>query len=504
MNRAVIYCRVSTEMQTKNLSLSTQEKACKGYCQQRGFEVDKVFVEQGESAKTTNRTQFQQMLSYCRENKGKVQWLVVYSVNRFARNSLDHHATEAFLASLGITLRSATETFDESAMGKAMKGMMAVWAELDNNVRADRTKAGMQAALAKGRWTHQAPLGYLHSTGKDGEPTVIPDPDRAALLQKAFDLMATGLHTKRDVLRIVTNEGLRTRKGKRVAPQTFDQLLRKPIYAGWLNVTKWGVRTRGNFEPLVSEEIFNRVQAVLDGKRLTVTPHQRNNPEFPLRRFVKCGHCQRPLTGSKSTGRKGVRYSYYHCPACSKVREHKVDLETKFVEYLERLQPKEQYVKALTETVLDVWQQMQAESIAQTAALDDELTALREHMDKLDDAMIERLIDRDTYQRKRDKLNEEITLAEMAAHDAKLEAFDVEAVLSFAEHVILNAARLWTEYSLEQKQRLQQVLFPEGVQFADGGFRTTATSLIFNLLQQPQPEKARMATPAGFEPALPP
>jgi hypothetical protein len=80
----------------------------------------------------------------------------------------------------------------------------------------------------------------------------------------------------------------------------------------------------------------------------------------------------------------------------------------------------------------------------------------------------------------------------------------VEPVLNFSEHVIFNAARLWTEYSLAQKQRLQRILFPEGVTFSERGFGTAATSLMFNLLQQPEGEKTRMATPTGFEPVLPP
>jgi hypothetical protein len=61
-------------------------------------------------------------------------------------------------------------------------------------------------------------------------------------------------------------------------------------------------------------------------------------------------------------------------------------------------------------------------------------------------------------------------------------------VLNFTEHVILNAARLWTEYNFNQKQRLQRVLFPEGVTFSEAGFGTTATCLMFNLLQQPEGE----------------
>jgi tetratricopeptide (TPR) repeat protein len=114
---------------------------------------------------------------------------------------------------------------------------------------------------------------------------------------------------------------------------------------------------------------------------------------------------------------------------------------------------------------------------------------LRERKDKLDDAMIVRLVDRETYQRKLDRLNEEITLAEMATNDAKLETFDVETVLNFAEHLILNAARLWTEFSSELRQRLQRVLFPEGVTFSECGFQTTASHLMFNLLQQPEAKK---------------
>jgi len=66
--RAVIYCRVSTKEQTQNLSLPTQEGVCRDYCEQNGFECDRVFVDAGESAKTTDRPEFQQLLTYCREN----------------------------------------------------------------------------------------------------------------------------------------------------------------------------------------------------------------------------------------------------------------------------------------------------------------------------------------------------------------------------------------------------------------------------------------------------
>ena len=100
----------------------------------------------------------------------------------------------------------------------------------------------------------------------------------------------------------------------------------------------------------------------------------------------------------------------------------------------------------------------------------------------------------------RDKLTEQIVLAEMQERDAKLEEYDVEAVLNFAEHVILNMARLWAESGSDQKQRLQKVLFPEGVQFDGEVIKTGATCSLFNLLPEFQGEKASLATLLGIEP----
>ena len=505
MNEAVIYCRVSTQEQTKNLSLATQQKACEAYCAQHGFEVGKVFVEEGESAKTADRTELQKLLTHCRENKGRVQFVVVYHTSRFARNSHDHLALRVLLSKYGSSLRSVTEKLDESSQGKFIETMYAAMNQLDNDVKADRTTVGMKAALDKGRWPFTAPLGYLNTSGKHGEPTLKHDPERADLMRMAFELYATGLHTKRGVLKTVAGLGLKTRKRKNVSAQTFDKLLCNPIYAGWVSVPSWGARKKGNFEPIVSQELFDTVQALLTGKRPSVIPHVRNHPDFPLRCFVRCGGCNKPLTGSFSTGRKAKRYPYYHCPKCKGVRARKIDFETRFTDFLGRLQPKPEYLKLFREIVLDVWKQKQEESLVQSVVSKQQFEELQDKKEKLIDAFVYRKeIDRATYDGQLDKRNEQIALAEMATHDARLEELDIEAVLNFSEYVILNAPRLWTEFDLNQKQRLQTVLFPEGVTFSDSGFGTAVTSVIFNLLQQPEGEKTRMATPAGFEPASTP
>jgi site-specific DNA recombinase len=91
----------------------------------------------------------------------------------------------------------------------------------------------------------------------------------------------------------------------------------------------------------------------------------------------------------------------------------------------------------------------------------------------------------------------------VALHDARLDELDVEGVLAFAEHLLLNAARMWAEASLDQKQRLQRVLFPQGVTYGEGGFGTTETSLVFTMLDAIAASKESEASPTGFEPVLP-
>ena len=129
------------------------------------------------------------------------------------------------------------------------------------------------------------------------------------------------------------------------------------------------------------------------------------------------------------------------------------------------------------------------------------LADLEQRKEQLIDAFVYRkAIDQETYQQQLDKLNQDLFMAKTEARDAELEGYDIEAVLNFAEYVLMNVARLWTEFNTDQKQRLQKVLFPEGVTFTDGIFRTNATSLIFSMLQPESGEKSRMATPTGFEP----
>jgi len=283
------------------------------------------------------------MLKYCCDKSSGTRFLVIYNISRLSRNVTDYHQTLALLAGRNISVRSATETMNETPEGSFMSGLMALMADFDNRLKAQRTVVGMKAAILSGRWTHGAPLGYL--TGLKGGgiagPSLIPDADRAHLVRLAFEQIASGVLKQFEVLQNVTAAGLRTRTGRPLSPQSFHKMLRKPIYAGRICVKNLGENMHADFEPLVSPETFERAQQVLAGKRPALKPRLRDH-DFPLRVFARCGDCGTPLTGSWSTGRGGKKYAHYACRKrlCRGVKSRKDVLEGEFVSFLRNLLPK--------------------------------------------------------------------------------------------------------------------------------------------------------------------
>jgi DNA invertase Pin-like site-specific DNA recombinase len=295
-------------------------------------------------------------------NKGRVHFVVVFNLTRFARDKYDHFALRSHLQSLGISLRSATEPIDDTSTGKLREGVLAAFAQFDNDVRSDRTRAGMKAALELGRWVFLAPIGYLNAPRSMGK-SLVHDPERAPLVRRAFEEYATGHYTKEQLLKRARAWGLTNRRGKPLTSQAIGTLLRNQLYASIMDVPEYGVRgKRGDFEPLISENLFYQVQTVLSGRVPSTAPRKRAHPDFPLRAFVRCESCGRGLTGSWSKGRNEY-YAYYHCrPGCRAVNITKGKLEGLFADELALLQPTPGYMRLLKESVLQIWKAPEGDS----------------------------------------------------------------------------------------------------------------------------------------------
>jgi site-specific DNA recombinase len=320
-NGAVVYVRVSTDEQANGpLNLGNQEKRCREYCKQHGWSVLEVFIDPGESARSVERPEFKRMLAYCRTHRRKVQYVVVQDLSRFAHNLQDQAQTISELERIGVLLRSTYESnIDETAAGKLAANIFGTFNQYFSGALSEKMRDRTRQSVSAGRFPWRVPIGYRNVGGKDG-PNIVPDETRAPLIRRAFELVASGLHKQSAVLQIVTDEGLTTAGGRPLPKQTFQAVLRNPLYAGFVTLPSDPnfEPVKGLHEPIVSQETFDRVQAILHGRRPSIVPKRKVNPLLPLKCFVRCESCSTPLTGGLARGRnkKYPRYWWVSSSRC--------------------------------------------------------------------------------------------------------------------------------------------------------------------------------------------
>ena len=293
--KVVLYPRVSSRKQLGNDSLPTQRREMERFADREGYEVVRIFEERGKSAKTTDRQALQEMLHWLSDNPGEIYAVLVHDFKRAARDVEDHLAIRATLKSQQVRLISITQPVTDDPYGKFMELIHAGMAELDNDVRGQRSKLGMEHATERGRWCHQAPVGYVNC-GRNAVPSLLPDPQRADVVRAAFASVASG-ETPQSVYQALVERGFTTRRGRTMGRQTFYSMLRNPLYKGQL-VTRLGFGD-GDWEPLIDPDVWERVQTVVcqpdrhkastetrprSGKR----QYRRVREGFELRGWLRC------------------------------------------------------------------------------------------------------------------------------------------------------------------------------------------------------------------------
>ena len=200
---AVSYLRVSSRDQaerggedTEGYSIPAQREANKKKAHSLGAIVGKEFVERGKSARSAKRPELQKMLEYIKENKERIDYVIVHKVDRWARNRGDDADITRAINEAGVELVSVSENIDNTPSGKLMHGIMSSIAEFYSLNLANEVKKGLYEKVKRGGTTSKALLGYLNirrfdEQGRE-ERTVIVNEERAPLVKLAFEEHATG------------------------------------------------------------------------------------------------------------------------------------------------------------------------------------------------------------------------------------------------------------------------------------------------------------------------
>ncbi len=248
------------------------------------------------------------------------------------------------------------------------------------------------------------PAGVLNTIRADGKRIIAPDPVLGPIVTKIFEWFASGEYSLRTLAQKAYGEGFRFRKSRNKIPlTTLQKILRKRIYTGDFNYG--GAIYQGSHEPLVTREVWNRVQEILDGRH--ANKHRKVTHDFVYSGRVKCGHCGCSMVGEVKKG----RYVYYHCTGyrgkCPEPYTREEILERQIADVLRDLVVPPA-VLAWMQSELVVSDQTEEAARAQTARRQQmELERLQARMDVLYDDRLDGRIDAATYDKKAGEIREQ-------------------------------------------------------------------------------------------------
>ena len=504
---AIIYVRVSSDEQVRGYSLQTQEKVDREYCAKNEWQMLKVFREEGESAKSVDRTQLNLMKEYCLKNIGKVGYIVVWKLDRFARNQYDHFELRAFFSRLGVELRSATEVIENTSTGRAVEGMLAVMAQMENDIKTDRTIAGMRAKALDGYWPVGAPWGHKNAWDDVLKKKIIVlDKERAPIVKLLFEEYSRGTVSFAALADKVNEMGdIRSKHGRKMSKQLVYKILKNPIHSGWIEIPKFDISVQGRHEAIVSRELYDEVQSItLGGKARKQSRHQ-DNPDFPLR-GVKCEHCGGNRTGGWTKGKMKKQYAYYNChnPKCPGRMIRKLDLEQDFTDFLIEKTPDASILNALGEALAVVHEKVAKDGEREASRIETRLEKLQRDLDELLKVRVSGLIDNEQFSRQSDKWKVEIRELEIRRTSLMNPNVALASAVKFGINLIKELPTCWPMLEPGELKVLIQLLFPQNIIYQYPGFKTLELSPIYAVESGETDDPNRFVTPTGIGPVFSP
>jgi site-specific DNA recombinase len=312
MKSAYVYVRVSTDEQRRQgYSLVEQEERLLKHCEINNITVKGIFRED-YSAKDFNRPEWKKLIKTIKKNKVWPQENVLFlKWDRFSRSIEYAYQMIGVLRDLNVQAMAIDQPIDFEIPESIV--MLAVYLsipEAENNRRGRNTSDGMRRARLMGRWPCGAPIGYTNQTAPDGKKLIVPKQPQADLVKWSFEQFVKGCYSISQVRKMACLNGFQCSKNN------FWSLLRNPVYCGIVTVSATKYEdiqfVKAVHEPLISEELFQGVQILLNSKRRQRGKKENLKHLFPLRGFLLCPYCNRKLSGSFSQGRH-AKYRYYHC-----------------------------------------------------------------------------------------------------------------------------------------------------------------------------------------------
>ena len=324
---AVIYARFSSHSQREQ-SIEGQLHDCYEYARRNELNIVGEYIDRAISGMTDDRPDFQRMIADA--PKKQFQRIIVWKLDRFARNRYDSAIYKHKLKQHGVRVVSAMENVGEGDESILLEALMEASAEYYSLDLKKKIRRGQRETIAKGRWCGgKVPYGYKAVDGK-----LVSDEKTAPILQYVFEQYANHVPMK-DIIDELKRRGVRSSRGSALTYTTFSRALSNTAYIG--KFVYKGETVEGIAQSIIDEDTFNRVQLILKANAHAPAANKAK-VEYLLQGKAFCGHCGATMVGESGKGRNGSVYHYYSCAerkknhSCRKKNEKKEFVEWYVVE----------------------------------------------------------------------------------------------------------------------------------------------------------------------------
>ncbi|KAA9338953.1 recombinase family protein [Adhaeribacter soli] len=472
---AVIYTRVSSKEQadTGN-SLESQLKYCEQFAERHGFEVLEYFGGTYESAKGDERKEFKKMLEFVKRQKAKVSTIIVYSYDRFSRTGGNAIYLNDQLEQIGISVSSCIQPTDTStSAGKFNRNMQYLFSKYDNDQRREKSVTGMLEALRRGQWVSKPPIGYERAF-VNGQRCLAIDKN-GKLLRQAFLMKCKEGLSNTAIIAKLNSMGLR------LSNQMLTHIFRNPFYCGIITNKLLGEELiRGKHEPLISEEIFFQVNDIQSANPQGYQV-QLEDENLPLKQHIRCANSGAPFTGYE-VKKKGLHYYKCNKVGCKCNKSAKIIHET-YLDLLKQYQVNKELIPVLKEALSGVFTERHENSKQQAKLIQQQATERDKKLEALEERFVFGEVPKELYEKFSQKLKQE--RRETEAHLASLTGplSNHQKFIEMGLKLSVTLCESWSIANFNEKQRLQSLIFPEGVYYDRKiqGYRTPRVNAIFKL-----------------------
>ncbi|WP_306120923.1 MULTISPECIES: recombinase family protein [unclassified Roseitalea] len=509
IEKAVIYCRVSSAKQTvRGDGLSSQETRCREFAKYKGYDVVEVFRDD-TSGSLTSRPGMQAMLGYLNSRRDDPHAVIIDDISRLARGLMAHFELRVKIADAGGVLVSPSIEFGEDSDSQLVENLLASVSQHQRQKNGEQTINRMRARVQNGYWVFQAPVGYRYERSSGHGKLLVRDEPNASVIQEALEGFASGrFETQVEVKRFLERQPTfpKDLPNGEIRNQRVTDLLTRVLYAGYIESPNWNVSLRkGKHEGLISLETHERIQARLKGT--AKAPARKDiNADFPLRGFIQCGDCSKPLTACWSQG-KHRKYPYYLCAnkGCESYRKSiKRDaIEAEFEAVLQSLEPSEGLFQLVRAMFKDAWDMRLGQAREATKTLKSNVAQVDKQIEKLLDRIVGASSDGvvSAYEKRIAKLEREKALAEEKLLNAGKPAHTFEESFEHAMGFLSSPWNIWRNSNLIGKKNVLRLAFLEPLAYCrKNGLRTPNLAFPFKALEGFCANKCEMAHPRGFEP----